>query len=220
MNKKIRVKLEELKKALGAIQSNTNIDTFEQDLNKYPEYAVISVIDYFIKRPKSFEVLDLFKRVNIIVRQDRNYNPASQWVLVLDFVDYIKYHSLLITHKFLFDNIRTNLAIELMGGQGYFIENFSKDHEYELRKEFIEKFDKAVIRPELNLHNFIFYTPMSYDSESDSIRRREQYEKIGFSVRGYHEDKVITDDEAERLFVNAVKTERELLDLETLNQQQ
>ena len=211
-------KLAEMQNAIHVHWSGKIQDEVIAELNKFPENAVIFAIDDFINKPRRFSFDALYDIAKKVMRQDRNYNPANQWALVLDRFASGCCTYLTMEHKFLFDNIRTNLAIELMGGQKYFLNHYSKEHEYDLREEFIEKFDKAVILPELNLHSFIFITP--FDFNSKPLERIAQDKKVGFTVLGYHEDKVITDDEADLLFADAVKTGRELLDLSNHEQTQ
>lgn len=203
MNKKIRIQVEELKKTLGAIWSDDIVNEMvEKELNKFPEQAVIFGIDYFIKNPREFNFKQFTSTIKKAMRQDRNYNPAAQWTLVRKQLKGDVFCSL----KVLFDNVRTNLAIELMGGQRYLFETYSEEREPFIRKEFIEQYRKAVITPGLNWHDLnICFNPDRYTS----FRKGTVY-MIGYSI-----DQEIPEEEANRLFVNAVNNQQELLILES-----
>ena len=196
MSNKIRIKLEELKKALNASWSDDTVNKMQAELAKYPEWTGAYVLDDFIKQPWKFNNVNLFETVKKISEQDPDYNPAQQWVLVQKQLLGDNFCSL----KVLFDNIRTNLAIERMGGQGYLFDVYRKERDFDLRNEFIEQYHKAIIIPGLNWRNWVVYNPDRYKLfVKDKITDRDLVMFVGTSsVRE------ITENEADRLLSNAV----------------
>lgn len=167
-------------------------------LSVFPESATIAGLDYFITGKDFFTVNSLLVRIREIMEQNRNFNPAAQWTLVRKQLKGDNFCSL----KVIFDNVRTNLAIELMGGQRYLFETYSEEREPFIRKEFIEQYRKAVITPGMNWHDLnICFNPDRYTS----FRKGTVY-MIGYSI-----DQEIPEEEANRLFVNSVNNQQELL---------
>lgn len=165
-------------------------------LTAFPEGAAIAGLDYYITGSDFFTLNNLLVTVRDIMEQDPNYSPAKQWALVRQQLSDYDFCSL----KVLFDNIRTNLAIEAMGGQGYLLDTYAEDREPFLRKEFIEKYRKAVIIPGLNWRDWPVYNRRLYGYLEGTIKL------IGCSV-----DREVPENEIDRLFVNAVNTRQELL---------
>lgn len=165
-------------------------------LTAFPEGAAIAGLDYYITGSDFFTLNNLLVTVRDIMEQDPNYSPAKQWALVRQQLSDYDFCSL----KVLFDNIRTNLAIEAMGGQGYLLDTYAEDREPFLRKEFIEKYRKAVIIPGLNWRDWPVYDRRLYGYLEGTIKL------IGCSV-----DREVPENEIDRLFVNAVNTRQELL---------
>lgn len=165
-------------------------------LTAFPEGAAIAGLDYYITGSDFFTLNNLLVTVRDIMEQDPNYSPAKQWALVRQQLSDYDFCSL----KVLFDNIRTNLAIEHMGGQGYLLDTYAEDREPFLRKEFIEKYRKAVIIPGLNWRDWPVYNRRLYGYLEGTIKL------IGCSV-----DREVPENEIDRLFVNAVNTRQELL---------
>lgn len=163
-----------------------------------PEDLVMAAVAYCIHDGDFFTFSKLYNRITELVKQNPNHNPAQQWALVRKQLLGDDFCSL----KVVFDNIRTNLAIEAMGGQAYLFDTYTEDREPFLRKEFIENFDKAVITQGLNWRDLnICFDPDRYTS----FRKGTVY-MIGYSI-----DREIPEQEADRLFVNAVNTRQELL---------
>ena len=178
MSNKIRIKLEELKKALNASWSDDTVNKMQAELAKYPEWTGAYVLDDFIKQPWKFNNVNLFETVKKISEQDPDYNPAQQWVLVQKQLLGDNFCSL----KVLFDNIRTNLAIERMGGQGYLFDVYRKERDFDLRNEFIEQYHKAIIIPGLNWRNWVVYNPDRYKLfVKDKITDRDLVMLVGTS---------------------------------------
>lgn len=197
MSERLAHKIEELQKYKGfRLPENESADLYRH-LTAFPEWAAIAGIDYYITGSDFFTLNNLLVTVRDIMEQNPNLNPAQQWALVRDQLQGDDFCSL----KVLFDNIRTNLAIELMGGQWYLLDTYTEDREPYLRKEFTEKYHKAVIRPGLNWRNWIFFDSNRYKSI-----RQGTVKLIGCSV-----DREVQEKEIDRLFVNAVNTRRELL---------
>ena len=165
-------------------------------LTAFPEGAAIAGLDYYITGSDFFTLNNLLVTVRDIMEQDPNYSPAKQWALVRQQLSDYDFCSL----KVLFDNIRTNLAIEHMGGQGYLLDTYAEDREPFLRNEFIEKYRKAVIIPGLNWRDWPVYNRRLYGYLEGTINL------IGCSV-----DREVPENEIDRLFVNAVNTRQELL---------
>lgn len=205
MSNKIRIKLEELKKALNASWSDNIVNEMQAELAKYPEWAGVYVLDDFIKYQWKFSSVNLFETVKKISEQDPNYNPAQQWVLVQKQLLGDNFCSL----KVIFNNIRTNLAIERMGGQGYLFDVWRKERDFDLRNEFIEQYHKAIIVPDLNWRDWVVYNPDRYKFfVKDKIIDRDLVMLVGnSSVRE------ITENEADSLLSNAVNKGCDLLDL-------
>ena len=197
MSNKIHIKLEELKKALGAPWSDNTVNEMQAELTKYPEWAGVYVLEDFVERPWKFHTTDLFKTVKMISEQDPDYNPAQQWVLVRKQLLGDDFCSL----KVLFNNIRTNLAIERMGGQGYLFDTYTKERDFDLRNEFIEQYRRAIIVPGLNWRNWVVYNPDRYTS----FRKGTVY-MIGYSI-----DREIAEQEADCLLSNAASKRCDLL---------
>lgn len=205
MSNKIRIKIEELKKVLSASWSDNTVNEMQAELAKYPEWAGVYVLDDFIKRPWNFSSVNLFETVKKISEQDPNYNPAQQWVLVQKQLLGDNFCSL----KVIFNNIRTNLAIERMGGQGYLFDVYRKERDFDLRNEFIEQYHKAIIVPGLNWRDWVVYNPDRYKIfVNGEIISRDLVMLVGHST--VHE---ITENEADRLLSNAVNKGCDLLDL-------
>lgn len=205
MSNKIRIKLEELKKALNASWSDNIVNEMQTELAKYPEWAGVYVLDDFIKYQWKFSSVNLFETVKNISEQDPNYNPAQQWVLVQKQLLGDNFCSL----KVIFDNIRTNLAIERMGGQGYLFDVYRKERDFDLRNEFIEQFQKAIIVPGLNWRNWVVYNPDRYKLiVKGEFISRDLVMLVGHST--VHE---LTENEADRLLSNAVNKGCDLLNL-------
>lgn len=205
MSNKIRIKIEELKKVLSASWSDNTVNEMQAELAKYPEWAGVYVLDDFIKRPWNFSSVNLFETVKKISEQDPNYNPAQQWVLVQKQLLGDNFCSL----KVIFNNIRTNLAIERMGGQGYLFDVYRKERDFDLRNEFIEQYHKAIIVPGLNWRDWVVYNPDRYKLfVNGEIISRDLVMLVGHST--VHE---ITENEADRLLSNAVNKGCDLLDL-------
>lgn len=203
MSNKIRIKLEELKIALDAYWPDNTVNEMQAELAKYPEWAGAYVLDDFIQHPWKFNNVNLFETVKKISEQDPDYNPAQQWVLVQKQLLGDNFCSL----KVLFDNIRTNLAIERMGGQGYLFDVYRKERDFDLRNEFIEQYFKAIIVPGLNWRDWVVYNPDRYKFfVKDKIIDRDLVMLVGnSSVRE------ITENEADRLLSNAVSQKCVLL---------
>lgn len=93
---------------------------------------------------KFFNMGKVLDHIRDIVEQDPNHNPSYQWTVVYDQYERGNLGYL----KMIFDNIRTNLAIEQMGGQEMLKQRLDQGGKYafeKIRDEFIEKFRKAVI---------------------------------------------------------------------------
>ena len=205
MSNKIRIKLEELKKALNASWPDNTVNEMQAELANCPEWAGVYVLDDFIKYHWKFSSVNLFETVKNISEQDPNYNPAQQWVLVQKQLLGDNFCSL----KVIFNNIRTNLAIERMGGQGFLFDFYRKERDFDLRNEFIEQFHKAIIVPGLNWRDWVVYNPDRYKFfVKDKIIDRDLVMLVSnSSVRE------ITENEADRLLSNAVNKGCDLLDL-------
>ncbi len=171
-------------------------------LGAFPEWAAVAGLDHYITGSDFFTLNNLLVTVRDIMEQDPNLNPGQQWALVRKQLHGYDFCSL----KVLFDNVRTNLAIEAMGGQGYLLDTYSEDREPFLRKEFTENYHKAVIRPGLNWRDWIVYNPDRY-----KFIRQGTINLIGCSV-----DKEISENEADRLFIEAVNTRQGLLTGQTV----
>lgn len=197
MSERIAYKIEELQKYRGFKLEDKEAVNLYGHLTPFPEWAAIAGIDYYITRRDYFTLNSLLVTIRDIMEQDPNYSPAKQWTLVRKQLQSDDFCSL----KVLFDNVKTNLAIELIGGQGYLLDTYTEDREPFLRKEFIENYHKAVISPGLNWRNWIVYNPDRYTS----FRQGTVY-MIGYTI-----DREIPENEADRMFVNAVNNGRPLL---------
>lgn len=197
MSEMLAFKIEQLQKYKGFTLPDNEAADLYRYLTAFPEGAAIAGLEYYITGSDFFTLNNLLVTVRDIMEQDPNFSPAKQWALVRKQLSGDDFCSL----KVLFDNIRTNLAIELMGGQGYLLDTYTEDREPFLRKEFTEKYHKAVIRPGLNWRNWIVYEWQWYLGF-----RKGTVNLIGCSVK-----KEISENEADRLLINAVNTRRELL---------
>ncbi|WP_274968309.1 hypothetical protein [Succinimonas amylolytica] len=197
MSERIAYKIEELQKYREFTLSKNEAVNLYRHLTAFPEGAVIAGIDYYITGRDYFTLNNLLVTIRDIMEQDPNYSPAKQWALVRKQLQSDDFCSL----KVLFDNVKTNLAIELIGGQGYLLDTYTEDREPFLRKEFIENFHKAVIRPGLNWRDWIVYNPVRYTS----------FRQNTVNLTGYSINKEISETEADRLFVNAVNNGQPLL---------
>ena len=197
MSRLIADKVAELQKYRDLKLEGAEVTKLYNHLTAFPEWAAIAGIDYYITGSDFFTLNNLLVTVRDIMEQNPNLNPAKQWALVREQLQGDDFCSL----KVLFDNIRTNLAIELMGGQWYLLDTYTEDREPYLRKEFTEKYHKAVIMPGINWRDWIISDPDRYKSI-----RQGTIKLIGCSV-----DREVPEKEIDRLFVNAVNTRRELL---------
>ncbi len=197
MSERLAHKIEELQKYKGFTLPDNEAADLYRHLTAFPEGAAIAGLDYYITGSDFFTLNNLLVTVRDIMEQDPNLNPAKQWALVRKQLQGDDFCSL----KVLFDNIRTNLAIEYMGGQGYLLDTYTEDREPFLRKEFTEKYHKAVIMPGLNWRDWIVFNPDRY-----KFIRQGTIKLIGCSV-----DREVPESEIDRLFVNAVNTRRALL---------
>lgn len=197
MSERLAHKIEELQKYKGFTLPDNEAADLYRHLTAFPEGAAIAGLDYYITGSDFFTLNNLLVTVRDIMEQDPNLNPAKQWALVRKQLQGDNFCSL----KVLFDNVRTNLAIEHMGGQGYLLDTYTEDREPFLRKEFTEKYHKAVIIPGLNWRDWIVFNPDRY-----KFIRQGTIKLIGCSV-----DREVPESEIDRLFVNAVNTRRGLL---------
>lgn len=197
MSERLAHKIEELQKYKGFTLPDNEAADLYRHLTAFPEGAAIAGLDYYITGSDFFTLNNLLVTVRDIMEQDPNLNPAKQWALVRKQLQGDDFCSL----KVLFDNVRTNLAIEHMGGQGYLLDTYTEDREPFLRKEFTEKYHKAVIIPGLNWRDWIVFNPDRY-----KFIRQGTIKLIGCSV-----DREVPESEIDRLFVNAVNTRRGLL---------
>lgn len=197
MSERLAHKIEELQKYKGFTLPDNEAADLYRHLTAFPEGAAIAGLDYYITGSDFFTLNNLLVTVRDIMEQDPNFNPAKQWALVRKQLQGDNFCSL----KVLFDNVRTNLAIEHMGGQGYLLDTYTEDREPFLRKEFTEKYHKAVIIPGLNWRDWIVFNPDRY-----KFIRQGTIKLIGCSV-----DREVLESEIDRLFVNAVNTRRGLL---------
>ena len=167
-------------------------------LKAYPEWAAISGLDHYITSRDFFTLNNLLVTIRDIMEQeDPNLNPAQQWSLVRRHLLSDDFGS----QKVIFENIRTNIAIELMGGQGYLCDVFTDDRELLLRKEFIENYHRAVIIPSLNWRNWIVYNPDRYTS----------FSKDTVNIKGYSSNCEITENDCDLIFRSAINNRHELL---------
>lgn len=197
MSERLAHKIEELQKYKGFTLPDNEAADLYRHLTAFPEGAAIAGLDYYITGSDFFTLNNLLVTVRDIMEQDPDLNPAKQWALVRKQLQGDNFCSL----KVLFDNVRTNLAIEHMGGQGYLLDTYAEDREPFLRKEFTEKYHKAVIIPGLNWRDWIVFNPDRY-----KFIRQGTIKLIGCSV-----DREVPESEIDRLFVNAVNTRRGLL---------
>lgn len=65
----------------------------------------------------------------------------------------------------IFNNIRTNLAIDLMGGQGYLKRHYEKKFEWQFRECFINNFHNATIKKNMSWEFFHVYHPLDHDNK-------------------------------------------------------
>lgn len=179
--------------------SSKDFDLLVQDLKPYPYEIIRESIEQ--ARGESMGVYFcpalVLDKVKAVMELYPDFNPAKQWALVRQQLQGDSFCSL----KVLFDNVRTNLAIEAMGGQKELLNNYTETGAPFLRKEFIENYRKAVIMPGLNWRIWIAYDPDRY-----RFIRQGTVNLIGCSVA-----KEISENEADRLFVEAVNTKQGLL---------
>lgn len=169
------------------------------DLNPYPMEVIREAIELARKDPAYFSPALVVDKVKAVIESYPEYSPEKQWALVRKQLQGDDFCSL----KVLFDNIRTNLAIELMGGQRDLLDRYLEDPKQEpfLRKEFTEKYRNAAIMPGLKWRDWIVYNPDRY-----KFIRQGTVKLIGCSV-----EREAPESEIDRLFVNAVNTRQELL---------
>ena len=120
------------------------IKYLQKELSKVPEQIVLAAFSHFLHSDDFYTTSKLFARITEIAEQDPNHNPSYQWTVVYDQYERGNLGYL----KMIFDNIRTNLAIEQMGGQEMLKQRLDQGGKYafeKIRDEFIEKFRKAVI---------------------------------------------------------------------------
>lgn len=143
---------EELAKQIALIQdckktkfTDTEIEYLEKELSKVPEHIVLAAFSQFLHSDDFYTTSRLFARITEIAEMDPNYNPERQWAIVYDQYEQRNLGCL----KIVFDNVRTNLAIEFMGGQEELVRRLKEGGKYvyeKIRDEFIECFRKAVIQ--------------------------------------------------------------------------
>ncbi len=161
------------------------INFLQEELSNVPDEIIKGAFSYFLHSDDFYTTAKLMTKINEIAEDlDPNNNPVAQWALV-----YREWQrDELGTRKVIFDNIRTNLTIEAMGGQSMLVDRLDRGMGNileKLKEEFTYNFRKISIPP--------FFTYRRLQIEYDGIYKNE-FKIVGcdgiYWIKNDHADQI------------------------------